>query len=56
MQRRCLQYEEAQLLAVDVEDALEDVPLGDFDRLARHVGAADGDEALRLLRFLALLE
>ncbi|AFB76103.1 hypothetical protein 2209_scaffold1451_00022 [Bacteriophage sp.] len=30
------------------------MPLGDFDRLARHVGAADGDEALRLLRFLAL--
>lgn len=54
MQRRRLQYEEAQLLAVDVEDALEDVALGDFDRLARHVGASDGDEALRLLRLLAL--
>ena len=54
MQRRRLQYKEAQLLAVDVEDALEDVALGDFDRLARHVGASDGDEALRLLRLLAL--
>ena len=55
LENRRLEDEEAELLAVDVLLRLEDVALLDLDRVPLCVRPGHGDEALGLLRLLALL-